>query len=268
MNTIQDIAIVLPAYNEEQDLPALLARIEETLSHQSFRYQVIVVDDGSKDRTAEIAREAATRMPLRLVQHEVNRGLGMAMQTGLREASKSADAIITMDSDNSHDPANVPAMIRLLEAGSAQVVIASRFQKGSVVRGVPLYRQALSIGCFLLMKTVVPFANVRDYSAGFRAYHSSIIQRMILAYGKDKLVEESGFVCMLEILLKLRAIGATAAEIPYTLRYDLKAGASKLRIFRTLKRYLAVVNRYRSKLPTAELAAALAAKPAAQASEA
>jgi dolichol-phosphate mannosyltransferase len=81
-------------------------------------------------------------------------------------------------------------------------------------------------------------------------------------------VEESGFVCMLEILLKLRAIGATAAEIPYTLRYDLKAGASKLRIFRTLKRYLAVVNRYRSKLPTAELAAALAAKPAAQASEA
>jgi len=268
MNTIQDIAIVLPAYNEEQDLPALLARIEETLSDKSFRYQVIVVDDGSKDRTAEIAREAATRMPLRLVQHEVNRGLGMAMQTGLREASKSADAIITMDSDNSHDPANVPAMIRLLEEGTAQVVIASRFQKGSVVRGVPLYRQALSVGCFLLMKTVVPFANVRDYSAGFRAYHSSIIQRMILAYGKDKLVEESGFVCMLEILLKLRAIGATAAEIPYTLRYDLKAGASKLRIFRTLKRYLAVVNRYRSKLPTAALAAALAAKPSAQASEA
>lgn len=268
MNTIQDIAIVLPAYNEEKDLPALLARIEETLSDQAFRYQVIVVDDGSKDRTAEIAREAATRMPLRLVQHEVNRGLGMAMQTGLREASASADAIITMDSDNTHDPITIPSMIRVLEQGAADVVIASRYQKGSVVRGVPFYRQVLSIGCFLLMKSVVPFANVRDYSAGFRAYHSSIIQRMIQAYGKDKLVEESGFVCMLEILLKLRAIGAKAAEVPYILRYDLKAGASKLKIFRTIRRYLAVVNRYRSKLPTAALAAALAANPAAKASEA
>ncbi len=257
MKTIQDIAIVLPAYNEEQDLPKLLARVQETLSHQRFRYQVIVVDDGSKDRTAAIAREAAATMPLRLIQHAVNRGLGMAIQTGLTAAAESADAVITMDSDNSHDPANIPAMIRLLEQGSAQLVIASRFQKGSVVRGVPLYRQALSVGCFLLMKTVVPFANVRDYSAGFRAYDAAILQRMILAYGRDKLVEESGFVCMLEVLLKLRAIGATAAEIPYTLRYDLKAGASKLRIFRTLRRYLAVVNRYRAKLPVPTLGEAL-----------
>lgn len=257
MNPINDIAIVLPAFNEEQDLPKLLARIQETLSEQPFRYQVIVVDDGSKDRTAEIAREAATRMPLTLIQHGVNRGLGMAMQTGLRAAAQSADAVITMDSDNSHDPANIPAMVKVLESGAANLVIASRFQKGSVVRGVPLYRQGLSIGCFLLMKTVVPFKNVRDYSAGFRAYDASILQRMILAYGQDKLVEESGFVCMLEILLKLRAIGATAAEIPYTLRYDLKAGASKLRIFRTLRRYLAVVNRYRAKLPTPALTGSL-----------
>jgi dolichol-phosphate mannosyltransferase len=261
MKTIEEIAIVLPAYNEEQDLPKLLARIEETLSNQRFRYQVIVVDDGSKDRTAAIAREAAARMPLRLIQHEVNRGLGMAIQTGLAAAAESADAVITMDSDNSHDPANIPAMMRLIEQGTAQLVIASRFQKGSVVRGVPLYRQALSVGCFLLMKTVVPFAHVRDYSAGFRAYDSALLQRMILVYGRDKLVEESGFVCMLEVLLKLRAIGATAAEIPYTLRYDLKAGASKLRIFRTLRRYLAVVNRYRAKLPA--LGSALPATPSA-----
>lgn len=257
MKTIEDIAIVLPAYNEEQDLPKLLARIAETLTGQRFRYQVIVVDDGSKDRTAEIARAAAATMPLRLIQHEVNRGLGMAIQTGLAAAAESADAVITMDSDNSHDPANIPAMVRLIEEGRAQLVIASRFQKGSVVRGVPLYRQALSVGCFLLMKTVVPFANVRDYSAGFRAYDATLLQRMILAYGRDKLVEESGFVCMLEVLLKLRAIGATAAEIPYTLRYDLKAGASKLRILRTLRRYLAVVNRYRAKLPMPALAEAL-----------
>jgi dolichol-phosphate mannosyltransferase len=211
MNPINDIAIVLPAFNEEQDLPKLLARIEETLSNQPFRYQVIVVDDGSKDRTADIAREASLRMPVRLIQHPQNRGLGMAMQTGLHAAATSADAVITMDSDNTHDPINVPAMINLIRSGTAQVVIASRYQKGSVIQGVPFHRQILSLGCFVLMKTVVPFKNVSDYSAGFRAYDASILQRMILAYGQDKLVEESGFVCMLEILLKLRAIGATAA---------------------------------------------------------
>lgn len=246
---IRDLAIVLPAFNEEKDLPNLLARIRETLTGQKFRYHVIVVDDGSKDRTAEIALEAARKMPLRLVKHEVNKGLGMAIQTGLTEAMNCADAVLVMDSDNTHDPIYAHDMVAELERGESQLVIASRFQKGSVVIGVPGYRQVLSIGCFLLMKTIVPFARVRDYSTGFRCYHSSILQRMAQAFGKDKLVEESGFVCMLEILLKLRVIGVSASEIPYTLRYDLKAGASKLLIWRTLKRYLAVVNRYRDKKP-------------------
>jgi dolichol-phosphate mannosyltransferase len=246
---IQEIAIVLPAFNEEKDLPALLARIRETLSDQRFKYQVIVVDDGSKDRTAELATAAAEIMPLRLVKHVVNSGLGMAIQTGLREAMQVADAVIVMDADNTHDPIHISTMVDELEAGEAHVVIASRFQKGSVVVGVPAYRQALSIGCFLLMKTLVPFAFVRDYSTGFRAYRSSILQRMGKIYGEDKLVEERGFVCMLEVLLKLRAIGALAAEIPYTLRYDLKTGVSKLKIFRTLVRYLAVVKKYRRARP-------------------
>jgi dolichol-phosphate mannosyltransferase len=242
---IQEIAIVLPAFNEEKDLPALLARIEETLSNQTFRYQVVVVDDGSQDRTAEIATEAARMMPLRLVKHTVNSGLGMAIQTGLREAMHSADAVVVMDADNTHDPIHIAAMVHELETGEVHVVIASRFQKGSVVVGVPFYRQVLSIGCFVLMKILVPFAYVRDYSTGFRAYRATILQRMSATYGEDKLVEERGFVCMLEVLLKLRAIGALACEIPYTLRYDLKTGVSKLKIFRTLVRYLAVVRKYR-----------------------
>lgn len=244
--SIQEVAVVLPAFNEEKDLPNLLARIRETLTAQPFQYQVIVVDDGSADRTAEIAREAAKSMPLRLIQHEKNSGLGMAIQTGLSAAMKCADLVVVMDADNTHDPIHVMDMVTALERGDADVVIASRFQPGSVVVGVPAYRQMLSIGCFLLMKVLVPYRGVRDYSTGFRGYRAGILQRLAAAHGEDRLVEESGFVCMLEVLLKLRALGARAAEIPYTLRYDLKAGASKLRIWRTLKRYLAVVARHRS----------------------
>jgi dolichol-phosphate mannosyltransferase len=224
------------------------------LTGQRFRYQVIVVDDGSTDRTAEIALAAAAEMPVRLVKHEVNKGLGMAIQTGLTAGMNAADAVLVMDSDNTHDPIYAIEMVELLEKGDAQLVIASRYQPGSQIMGLSAFRKGLSLGCFLLMKTIVPFHGVRDYSTGFRCYHSSILQRMALVYGKDKLVEEGGFVCMLEVLLKLRAIGVRACEIPYTLRYDLKAGVSKLRIWRTLKRYLAVVNRYRDKRPEAAVA--------------
>ena len=73
---VKEVAIVLPAYNEEKDLPVLLENIREKMVGMPFSYNVIVVDDGSKDRTADIAREFAQKMPLRLVQHEVNKGLG------------------------------------------------------------------------------------------------------------------------------------------------------------------------------------------------
>lgn len=246
MKRIKSVAVVLPAYNEEKDLPALLARIRETLTGQDFQYQVIVVDDGSVDRTAEIARENTQIMPLTLIQHGVNQGLGKGIQNGLSAGMKAADAVVVMDSDNTHDPIYVMDMVRELEAKGVDLVIASRYRPGSVIVGLSAFRKFLSLGCFWLMKTLVPFKGVRDYSTGFRCYDSVLLRRMASAYGEDKLVEETGFVCMLEVMLKLRAIGATASEIPYTLRYDLKAGASKLRIWRTLKRYLVVVNRYRT----------------------
>ncbi len=247
-DTIKNVAVVLPAYNEEKDLPALLARLRETLSNQPFGYRVIIVDDGSKDRTAEIATEAAKTMPVHLVRHGVNRGLGCAIQTGLSEAVNHGDLIVSMDADNSHDPIYIADIVNHMNTHDTGFVIASRFQKGSVVKGVPFIRQGMSWGCYLFMKSIVPYKNVRDYSTGFRGYRATVLQKLIQRYG-GKLVEESGFVCMLEVLLKLRAIGAKAAEIPYTLRYDLKEGVSKMRILRTIRRYFSVVNRYRNALP-------------------
>lgn len=246
----QEVAFVLPAYNEEKDLPALLDRIKETMAGQKFRYHVVVVDDGSKDRTAEIALAAANTMPLKLIKHEVNRGLGGAMQTGLSDGMRGADFVATMDSDNSHDPAYVTQMIQFLNSNpGTDLVIASRYQKGSVVKGVPYLRQLMSYGCFFMMKVLAPFRNVRDYSTGFRVYRASILNDVAANY-QGQLIEESGFVCQLELLLKLRAINAKAAEIPYTLRYDLKEGVSKLRIWRTIKRYFAVIGKHRRKIAT------------------
>jgi dolichol-phosphate mannosyltransferase len=246
---VPEVAFVLPAYNEEKDLPALLERIQSTMKDRPFNYHLIVVDDGSKDRTAEIVLEAAAHMPVKLIRHEVNKGLGGAMQTGLADAMKSADFVATMDSDNSHDPAYVAQMITMLQKNpKLDMVIASRYQKGSEIKGLAAYRQLLSYGCFFMLKTLAPFKNVRDYSTGFRCYRSSILNR-VAAHFAGKLIEENGFVCQLELLLKMRTIRAEVAEIPYVLRYDLKEGVSKLRIWRTVKRYFAVIARHRCVMP-------------------
>lgn len=243
---VNEVAIVLPAYNEEQDLPKLLENIREKLARMPFAYNVIVVDDGSKDRTAEIAREFAKTMPLKLVQHVVNKGLGEGVQTGLREGWLVGDVVVVMDADNSHDPVYIEEMVKKIRDGDADVVIASRFQPGSVVQGVPFFRQVLSWGCFLMMKTLLPYRNVRDYSTGFRAYRSLTLGRLIKNAG-PQFLQESSFACMLELMLSLRWVGARAAEIPYTLRYDLKVGVSKMRIWRTIKRYFNVIGRYWAK---------------------
>ena len=241
--TVNEIAVVLPAFNEEKDLPVLLDNLHTKLQKLPYQYTIVVVDDGSKDRTAEIAREAAKTMPVKLVQHGVNKGLGEAIQTGLREGWLVGDVVITMDADNSHDPMYVQDMVKIIEAGDADIVIASRFQKGSVVQGVPYFRQFLSIGCFAMMKTLLPYKNVRDYSTGFRAYRSVALGKLIQNSG-EKLIQESSFACMLELLLRFRWLGARAVEIPYTLRYDLKVGVSKMNITRTIKRYFKVISRY------------------------
>lgn len=250
---VNEVAIVLPAYNEEKDLPVLLENIRTTLVDMPFSYNVVVVDDGSKDRTADIAREFARKMPLKLVQHEVNKGLGEGIQTGLREGWLVGDVVVVMDSDNTHNPVYIQEMVKPIRDGDADVVIASRFQAGSIVQGVPFFRQVLSWGCFVMMKTLLPYRNVRDYSTGFRAYRSLTLGRLIKNSG-EKIIEESSFACMLELLLRLRWVGARAIEIPYTLRYDLKVGVSKMRIFRTIRRYFNVIGKYWAKdvLPQSE----------------
>jgi dolichol-phosphate mannosyltransferase len=204
--TISSITIVLPAYNEEADLPGLLERLQGSLSLGSRAWRIVVVDDGSADRTADVARAAADRFPVVLIQHEKNQGLGRAMQTGLTAAAAYGGAVITMDADNSHDPKYIEQMVNKLEEEPAvDVVICSRYQAGSQIVGLSLYRKLLSLGCFALMKCVVPFRGVRDYSTGFRAYRATTLQKTIDAY-QGRLVEVQGFACMLEITLKLRSL--------------------------------------------------------------
>ncbi len=240
------VAVMLPAYNEEIDLPVLLPRLRQALQGWA-PYHVLVVDDGSTDRTAQIVREAAQHMPVVLISHRHNRGLGAAIHTGLVAACQQAEVVVTLDADNSQDPALIPAMVQALDAG-LDLVIASRFQPGAAEVGVPQHRLWLSHTAAALLKVLAPCPGARDYTCGFRAYRASSLQALMQRYG-DNFLRDSGFACMLELLLNLRRVGARVGEVPLVLRYDLKAGASKMRIGRTVVRYAVTVFRSWCALP-------------------
>lgn len=229
------VIVILPAYNEEEALPLLLERVQESMRENGLEYRVIVVNDGSADGTAGVVDELKGRMPVSRIDHETNRGLGEAVRTGLLRAVAEADErdiVITMDSDNTHTPGLIAGMVRGIREGN-DVVIASRFRAGARIMGVPLYRRVLSRGGSWLFRLLFPTRNVRDFTSGYRAYRAPMLKQAFQVYG-DEFVAESGFSCMVDILLKLRALDAIMTELPLVLRYDFKYGISKMMVVSTI----------------------------------
>ncbi len=242
------VTVVLPAFNEERDLPKLLPRIKAALE-RLCDYRILVVDDGSKDATAAIVTALSRTMPITLIRHPYNQGLGAAIRTGLKAAAELDGVVVTLDADNSQDPALIPTLIEEIRRG-ADVAIASRYQPGAAEIGVPRHRLLLSHGASAMLKILIRYPGVRDYSCGFRAYRVQTLRQLIATYGENFL-RETGFSCMLELLINLRRIDARVSEVPLVLRYDLKEGASKMRIGRTLYRYFVAVARGHRPLPRA-----------------
>ena len=221
--------VVLPAYNEEQALPRLLAKLALLYAEGRLAGCVLVVDDGSHDHTAEIARKWGD--PVELVSHPRNMGLGAAIRTGLTHATRLAaldDAIVTMDADDTHIPGLVPRMVQTLGEGY-DLVIASRYQPGSRTLGVSAVRQFLSWGAGWLFQLTLPMDGVRDYTCGFRAYRAGLVQAAFERWG-DRLIDRNDFSSMPRLLLRMRRLNAIAVEVPMVLRYDLKSGASKMQV--------------------------------------
>jgi len=241
-----NIFLVLPAYNEEASLPSLFESCEKQVWLSPYTWRIILVNDGSLDGTVRVAQAWSKRLPIEILLHPENRGLGETIRDGLARAAELAhpeDAIVAMDADNTQPVSLIPRMILGLEEGK-DVVIASRFQPGANVLGLNPFRRFLTLCARLLYAAVLPIPDVRDYTCGFRAYRAGLLQRAFRRYG-DSLATERGFACMAEILLKLAALGAIMGEVPMVLRYDQKAGPSKMGVSSTIQASLKLLLRYR-----------------------
>lgn len=237
------ITVVLPAYNEEDNIALLLNEIKRLLEERFSGVRVIVVDDGSHDRTVDKANEFQDSNII-VVKHGNNRGLSEAIKTGLLEAlrvSSERDVIVTMDADNTHTPGLIFRMASLVDEGN-DVIIASRYQKGARVIGISKIRKTISFWGSVLLRFLFPIEGVKDYTSGYRAYRAGILKAAFEKWG-DEFISESGFACMVDILLKLRSMNVIMNEAPLIVRYDYKIGRSKMDVPKTIKQTLKVVSK-------------------------
>ncbi len=246
--------VFLPAYNEEKCLPPLLNSFRRLFRALPLDADplIVVVDDGSSDRTAAVVRKAIARgLPVELVRHEKNKGLGEAIKTGLRRVAELStsdlDVAVCMDADNTHPPRHVISMMAAMERTGADIVIASRYRRGSRQFGVPLNRIAMSYGARFLFRVFLNLEGVRDYTCGYRAYGLGLIRRSLDHYGDD-LITRAGFACTDQLLVNMACLGAKMTEVPFTLRYDRKVGESKLQLGTTIMETIRLLSGARKKL--------------------
>ena len=244
--------IVLPAYDEEENIRPLVEEIGANLAEllPQVQSEVVIVNDGSSDDTAGQVKSLQARLPtpnlkITLIDHPQNRGLAEALKTGLLYCCDSAgprDIILTMDSDNSHTPGLIPQMARTLREGY-DVVIASRYEPKARVLGLSRKRLLLSFVASGLFRVLFPIRGVRDYTCGFRAYRASVLQEVMRE--NPRFISETGFSVMVDVLLKLRLRQPSLlfTEVPLLLRYDKKLGASKMNIRKTVRETLSLICR-------------------------
>src|SRR3989344_9351249 len=203
---LPEFAVVIPAFNEERAIGGVLSNLK------TLAPLMIVVDDGSSDRTGEIAKSFGAVV----LRHEINRGLGASLQTGFRKALElGSEYVVTMDADGQHRASDVPRLLEALRERNADMVIGAR-----VFRSAPAFRRIYNFIANLVSYFLLG-VRVSDTQSGLRAFRAELLKKMRILGDRMEISSE--------LVGEARRLGAKIIEIPiepiYT-SYSLSKGQS------------------------------------------
>ena len=240
---------ILPSYNEALNLDPLLNKFKNFYKTRNTDVLIVIVNDGSTDNSIEIIKRFikknnTKKFKIKTINHKKNLGLGRALKTGFEYCFLKGnfnDTLVTMDTDNSHTVSTSYKMGEKIFSNKLDIVIASRYQFASKTKGLNESRKILSFGAAILYKIFFPIKNIKDYTSGFRAFRLGTIRKPWKA--NKKFFSEKGFSASADVLLKLYNYRDKIrfGEVPINLRYDLKKGESKMKIFKTIYLNLALI---------------------------
>jgi dolichol-phosphate mannosyltransferase len=239
----QQVSIIIPTYNESQNILNILDSIGKILP-KNIKTEAIVVDDNSPDGTGKLVEDylknlkKAADYTIEIIHRKTKDGLGSAILKGIQQAK--GDTIVVMDSDFSHPPQIIPKLIESIKKYQCDIAVASRYINGGKIQGWSLKRKIISKFATLIAKKGLGI-DTKDPMSGFFAFKSHII--------KELNFDAIGYKFLLEILVKTR--GASIKEIPYTFQ-DRELGSSKLGIKTIFDYYKSVWKLYRYGKPQEE----------------
>ena len=232
MRTSAPNVFLVPAYNEEENLPRLFSDYERRPELFPPGSRMVVVDDGSQDDTAGVVERYDGTLPLELLRLDRNQGPGAAFRAGFARALETCaeDAlVITLEADTTSDLDALPEMMNRARGG-AEVVLASW-----VMVNVSAGRRALSRAAGFVVRLCLGL-DAKTVSSFFRVYRASTLRAAVNRYGDD-LIREPGFACKAEILAKLASMGAKIEEVPVGLDTTKRVGKSNMPLVRTMLAY-------------------------------
>lgn len=239
------IKIIFCAYNEEQSLPEFITNLTHELKSLNREFEIIACLDGSQDGSLQFLINSQKLYPIKILEIKNQRGLGLAYKRLFLHVIKNSsneDLIISLDADNTHNPAQISEMIEYYEKHSLDFLVAARFCSNSVMRKFPLHRQFISKSISILLQILFPIkkisdANLRDYTSGYRIYKAEKLKKLFTII-QDNFITEPEFTYTCELLINLSRLNLRVDEIAISYDYDKKIGKSKLRIFRNFRRLI------------------------------
>lgn len=237
--------ILIPVLNESRNILRLIDGLKNlsTDLQDRFDVQIFLVDDGSRDDTSQLAKQAALEAGVKLavLRHELNQGPGKAFATGfchLASVLEENDLVLTMEGDNTSRLELVRQMLVRMQEGY-DFIFASPYAYGGRIVNTSAYRIFLSSMANLFIKELLGIHGILTVSSFFRLYRPSAFKRLQAVYGPG-IVERRGFECMVEMTMKMINLQMTISEIPMILDTHARVGKSRMKIMKTIRGYFSL----------------------------